>query len=240
MSDNLKLWDSVQQTDPKYTTKVTGSKFGATSINPMYLAKKATEQWGPMGTGWGTNTLSEETEIIGTTVLFHLHLELWYMVGDERKSVNHRSSIKVAYRTNNDKDLVDEEARKKCHTNATSKCLSLLGFSADVWLKYYNSEDYVHQMETEHKAEDVAEKNASVYRELLSILKTYCACESDTDKLTVCQWAMEDKSLDLGMLRVAPKISEQIKDTLRAKIKEGTEPHTILNQAKEWSDATAK
>lgn len=240
MSDNLKLWESVQQTNPKYTKEVSSRGFSYTSINPMYLAKKATEHFGPMGKGWGIESLETVTDQIGDTTLYSEHVQLWYMDGDQRCSVSQWASEKVAYR-NKDKILyVDDEARKKCRTNATSKCLSLLGFSADVWLQYYNSSAYIKQMQEEHKTEDVAERNASVYRELLSILKTYCACESDTDKLTVCQWAMEDKSLDLGMLRVAPKISEQIKDTLRAKIKEGTEPHTILNQAKEWSDATAK
>lgn len=240
MSENLKLWESVQQTNPKYTKEISGKQFNGTSINPMYLTRKATEQFGPMGKGWGVDSLETVTEQIGETTLYSEHVQLWYMQGEERCSISQWASVKVAYVTSKGKLLVDDEARKKCRTAATSKCLSLLGFSADVWLQYYNSSAYIQQMQEEHKTEDVAERNASVYRELLSILKTYCACESDTDKLTVCQWAMEDKSLDLGMLRVAPKISEQIKDTLRAKIKEGTEPHTILNQAKEWSDATAK
>lgn len=240
MTDNLKLWEKVQQTNPKYTKEISGKQFNGTSINPMYLTRKATEQFGPMGKGWGVESLENVTEQIGETTLYSEHIQLWYMQGEERCYVSQWASVKVAYVTSKGKLLVDEEARKKCRTNATSKCLSLLGFSADIWLQYYNSSAYIQQMESEHKTEDVAERNASVFRELLGILKTYCACETDDDNLIVCQWATEDKSLDLGMLRVAPKISEQIKEILREKIKDGIEPHNILSQAKGWADAAAK
>jgi len=238
MSENLKLWESVQQTNPKYTKGITGKQFNGTSINPMYLTRKATEQFGPMGKGWGVESLGTVTEQIGTTTLYSEHVQLWYMQGEERCSVSQWASVKVAYVTSKDKLLVDDEARKKCRTNATSKCLSLLGFSADIWLKYYESPAYIKQMEAEHKTEDKAEQNLAAYRELLSILKTYCACKNELDNVTVCRWAMEDPSLDLNMLRVARQVSEQIKDTLREKIKEGIEPHTILKQAKEWVNAT--
>ena len=240
MDDNLKLWDSVQQTDPQYTSKVTGKAFNGTSINPMYLTKKATEHLGPMGEGWGVESICSETETIGDVVLFSEQIRLWYMRGEKRCEVSQWSSIKVAYTTNAGKKLVDEEARKKCRTNATSKCLSLLGFSADVWLKYYESPEYVNQMKVEHERDDVAKENAKKYRAIMQTLTNKCGCETDEDKLTVCQWVLLDLDIDLGMLKISPQLTEQVKDGLASAKEAGVAPNKILNSAKEWKNGNSK
>lgn len=49
---NLALWDEVERTDPKFTKEYTGpGGFTGTAVNAQYLAKRATEQFGPCGTG---------------------------------------------------------------------------------------------------------------------------------------------------------------------------------------------
>jgi hypothetical protein len=50
--ENMKLWNAVEKTNPKYTKQVGfGRKF--TTVNAQYQVKCATEQFGPLGKGWG-------------------------------------------------------------------------------------------------------------------------------------------------------------------------------------------
>ena len=58
--DNLKIWNSVDTTDPNYTKGFNrGGGFKGTSTNSTYLAKKATNLFGPIGIGWGYNVIDE-------------------------------------------------------------------------------------------------------------------------------------------------------------------------------------
>ena len=49
---NLKLWDSVEKTNPNHTKKVTFGR-AITAIDPYHQIKNATKQFGPVGIGWG-------------------------------------------------------------------------------------------------------------------------------------------------------------------------------------------
>ena len=233
MKDNLKLWDKVEQTDPQYTSKVQGKAFNGTSINPMYLTKKATEHFGPIGEGWGVESLCHETETIGDTIMFSEQVLLWYMKDGKRCELSQWSTIKVAYNTKgkNSYLFVDEEARKKCRTNATGKCLSLLGFSADIWLKYYDSPEYVNQMKVEHERINVAKENMTKYRELIQKLDINCGCNTDEEKLLVCQWVLDNAGIDHGYLKVQP---HEAKKRLADELKNGVDPKTMLKKAQEW------
>ena len=57
----MKIWKSVEKTNPKYTKEVNfGRKF--TTINAQYQMMTATEQFGPYGKGWGVR--NEEFKMI--------------------------------------------------------------------------------------------------------------------------------------------------------------------------------
>ena len=57
---NLAIWNAVEQTDPAYTKQFSkGGGFKGTATNATYLAKKATNQFGPIGIGWGWNVIDE-------------------------------------------------------------------------------------------------------------------------------------------------------------------------------------
>ncbi|MEQ8636861.1 hypothetical protein [Gimesia maris] len=241
MKDNLKLWDAVQQTDPKYTKKVTGKSFNGTSPNPMYLVKKATEHLGPMGEGWGCESICTETETIGDTILYSEQVLLWYMKGEKRCEISQWSSIKLAYMTKGENGylLIDEEARKKCRTNAMSKCLSLLGFCADIWLKYYESDDYVKLMQKEHERVDVAQENATKFRELTQNLETKCGAVAEEEKLVICQWILDDRELEIGDMKINPALTVQIKEKLAEEFKKGVKPKSMLKSALEWSNGNS-
>jgi hypothetical protein len=153
MEQNLKLWESVEQTDPGFTRPMEGS-FAGTAINPTYLYKRATEAFGPVGLGWGYDIVSEET-IPGSHLGFNtegkdlgfgqehvLLLKLWYVLGERRGEVSHYGQTTYLARRG-DQILADTDHRKKSITDALSKCLSMLGFAADVFMGRYDDAKYL-------------------------------------------------------------------------------------------------
>ena len=55
MSDNLRIWNAVSKTNPAHTKKV-NQRGGFTAIGAQYQILAATEQFGPIGIGWGYTT----------------------------------------------------------------------------------------------------------------------------------------------------------------------------------------
>lgn len=47
----LTIWNQVEKTDPNRTAPIPNTNF--TSIAPVYMIKRATEVFGPVGIGWG-------------------------------------------------------------------------------------------------------------------------------------------------------------------------------------------
>jgi hypothetical protein len=74
----------------------------------------------------------------------------------------------------------------------------------------------------------------------MQTLTNKCGCETDEDKLTVCQWVLLDLDIDLGMLKISPQLTEQVKDGLALAKEAGVAPHKILNSAKEWKNGNSK
>jgi hypothetical protein len=162
---NIALWEVVQATDPKYTKDFTRRDgFSGTAINATYQAKKATEAFGPMGLGWGVKILEEryvegahmgwnsQGSDLGPEKIHVVRIELWYKWHGERGSIEHFGQTKFVGCTTNGV-FTDEEAPKKSVTEATSKCLSLLGFGADVYMGLYDDSKYVSSVR-ERFAED--------------------------------------------------------------------------------------
>ncbi len=166
--DNMKLWAGVEKTDPKYTKQFSrGGGFKGTATNATYLARKATEQFGPCGTGWGINVLSEEVftgaphvidgQVVAHDMIHKVHAKLWYVVDGKRGEVEQFGQTQIVGRNKNG-FYTDEEAPKKSLTDAMSKCLSLLGFSADIHLGLYDDNKYVAELRREFAGQQEAEK----------------------------------------------------------------------------------
>jgi hypothetical protein len=139
-SENLKLWESVEATDPKYTKKVSfGRKF--TAIDPTYQNKQATALWGPQGKAWGLRDLQFTTfESIGwdkeakqeiRELNMMLQCVLFYPNGE----------IPVAHDT---KFRAGDDTAKKLRTACRSKALAELGFNADVFMGEFDDDAYVN------------------------------------------------------------------------------------------------
>jgi hypothetical protein len=158
--DNLALWNSVCRTDPSFTKQFSRSGgFKGTAISPMYLMMRATEKFGPVGVGWG---FSEIENKIAEGVWFSKVL-LWYKHEGERGEVEQWGATTMVQQRQSGQ-FVDEEAAKKSVTDAVTKCLSYIGFAADVHLGLYDDTKYVNELRTEKREEakqvDRAKKEA--------------------------------------------------------------------------------
>lgn len=197
-SGNMELWKSVCVTPPNITKEFKGrGGFKGTSANPMYLAERCTEVFGQCGKGWGTNELEHVVAGTDDEKIWASHVEFWYAGMDGDVRVVHKISqwgsamlTEIRGRTgNNPYTFVDPEAPKKARTNGMSKCLSLLGFCADLWLGYYNSDDY-QQFAAQHTEDRKRmESNENAAALLATLLDTGIGCKTDEDRDKVLSWA---------------------------------------------------
>lgn len=154
---NLSLWESVQATDPDYTKSFSRSGgFRGTAINHTYQQKRATQAFGPKGLGWGSRILDEKYAegapivhpqhgVIGREVIHVVRIELWYVREGQRGSVEAFGQTQFVG-SNKHGVYTDEEAPKKSLTDAESKALASLGFSADVHLGLFDDSKYVNDL----------------------------------------------------------------------------------------------
>jgi hypothetical protein len=187
---NLIIWDQVKETDPNQTKQYKGvGGFVGTSINPTYLIQKATKIWGPIGTNWGYEILEdrfdhgapvidEETKV-PTGAFFQTHtikLQLWYMAEKEKRTVIHYGHTPFVYR-NKYGIQMDYEAPKKSLTDALKKCLTMLGFSADIMMGDFEDPDYRQEVEEKvrvEKSEDKIRELETIKLEQKEWLEKHC------------------------------------------------------------------
>ncbi|MEI0746852.1 hypothetical protein VUS79_33065, partial [Pseudomonas aeruginosa] len=58
-NSNMAIWDQVKETDTRYTRQAKLNGQDMTSINGLYIVRRATELFGPVGKGWGWKVLVE-------------------------------------------------------------------------------------------------------------------------------------------------------------------------------------
>ncbi len=164
-SENLKLWNSVEKTDPVYTSEAQISGRKMTSIDAYHQMKNATAQWGVYGHTWGLKESEMSFKEVGETVLC-IYKATFFAPEISFPIYN---SIKVAYRTNG-KDgylKVDEDFSKKIETNTITKSLSKLGFNTDVFIGKFEDPMYVKEVQMEFENEKI-----DAYMDTLEATKT--------------------------------------------------------------------
>ena len=70
---NMAIWEAVSVTDPSHTKKV-NQRGGFTAISAHYQVMRATEQFGPVGIGWGYENgapIFHETLVIVPVTVWH-------------------------------------------------------------------------------------------------------------------------------------------------------------------------
>ncbi len=130
--DNLELWNKVSETDPA-NTKHVAQRGGFTAICAHSQIMEATRQWGPMGGRWS----------VTWDILTHSPADVCLVAVELRHpdgAVLHAGCAPWFSGTK-----LDADACKKAVTDGTTKCLSLLGFNADVFLGKFDDNKYVEK-----------------------------------------------------------------------------------------------
>jgi hypothetical protein len=158
--DNMKLWHSVSKTDPRHVKKITGKPYQGSSPAPYWLIQRATEEFGPIGIGWGVTVKSERFERLSDTDVLHVAtVSVWYMLNGVRsETFDQMGGTKAAYLTNAGKVMVDEDAGKKSVTDAMVKCMSMIGFAGDIFSGRWDDSKYVEQVGQEFAEKEYEEK----------------------------------------------------------------------------------
>ena len=147
---NMELWDKVSETNPKYTKEVNlGRKFNA--IDPMYQVMEATRHFGSCGKGWGFEVMETLFLPINSVAL---RIRLWQK--SKEHYVEQWGQCKLY--ADNKETKPDHDCMKKATTDGVTKCLSLLGFNADVFLGKFDDNKYVRDLENKFNAEAIQQQ----------------------------------------------------------------------------------
>lgn len=162
MKANMQFWNSVSKTDPDMTKPISGKGFKGTSITPIYVIQKVTAQFGPIGLDWGFDEAAREIRDGGWYSL----VRVWYRRSLFRPGEDGIAEIfqwggtQYTGTRNAGNSFLDEDGPKKSVTDGLMKCLSYLGFAADVHMGLHDDQRYVTQLKNEKAARNGQPKRA--------------------------------------------------------------------------------
>lgn len=170
---NMRIWAEVEKTDTRYTksAKVGGQQI--TALNGTAMIMKATEVFGPVGFGFGWTVLEERfdkgAEIfigegdkrvsLGHELNHTVKIKFWAVVDGQRGEFEQYGCTQYLYKSKYG-TTTDGEAPKKSLTDAIKKSLSMLGFSADVFLGLFDDTAYVDALKADERVEAAVDKIA--------------------------------------------------------------------------------
>lgn len=175
---NMHIWSKVDKTDTRFTKKAKVNGQDITSLSGTAMVMKATELFGPVGIGWGWKIIEERFDegheiyigeadkraCIGREIGHTLKIALWFMQDGQRGEIEQYGCTRYQYKTSYGM-TTDGEAPKKSLTDAIKKALSMLGFSADVFLGLFDDQEYVDQLKEEQAIEQAVDKDAEILRQ---------------------------------------------------------------------------
>lgn len=167
-AENLKLWNRVEKTNPKYTknANVRGNKI--TSISPQFQIMNVTAEFGVYGEKWGFKKLDFDYSLskdFGLVVLS----AVFFFPGGEFEIKN---SINLYI--DNARTKIDSDFAKKIETDTLTKAISKLGFNADIFMGKFDDTRYVAEMNEEFKEPTILDIASNEMRSVANIddLKT--------------------------------------------------------------------
>lgn len=175
---NMRIWSHVDKTDTRFTKKAKVNGQDITSLSGTAMVMKATELFGPVGIGWGWKVVEERFDdgheiftgegdkraCIGREIGHTVKIALWFMQDGQRGEIEQYGCTRYQYKTSYGM-TTDGEAPKKSLTDAIKKALSMLGFSADVFLGLFDDQNYVQQLEAEQAIELAEDRETEIERQ---------------------------------------------------------------------------
>ena len=145
-TDNLKLWNKVQRTDPKHTKNAKISGMSITAVAPQYQILNATREFGVYGQTWGFKNIEFDFTLLDKFKLVVFKGTFFSPNGGECQIVNSSKIYMDRAET-----MVDTDFAKKMETDALTKVLSKMGFNADIFMGRFDDVKYVNEMKEEFK-----------------------------------------------------------------------------------------
>lgn len=197
------LWESVKVTNPSAVKKITGKSYQGNSPKPYWLIERATETFGPIGIGWGVTVKSERFERMSETDVLHVAtVSIWYVLDGKRsETFDQMGGTKAAYQTSAGKLMVDEDAGKKSVTDAMVKCLSMIGFCADIFSGLWDDSKYV-----DWAAQQYAEKPPVLSGEQVANIEALIS-EVKANNAALLKWVSDKAGYEVSKLEDAPEQS---------------------------------
>lgn len=197
---NKQLWDSVKVTNPSAVKKITGKTYQGNSPKPYWLIERATDTFGPIGIGWGVVVKSERFERMSDTDVLHVAVvSIWYMQDGKRsETFDQMGGTKAAYMSGKGALVVDEDAGKKSVTDAMVKCLSMIGFCADIFSGMWDDSKYV-----EWAAEQYEPKPETLSAEQVANVEALIG-EVGANKPKLLEWVSKAAGWQVKTLEDAP------------------------------------
>lgn len=196
------LWDSVKVTNPNAVKPITGKPYKGNSPKPYWLIERATEVFGPVGIGWGVTVKSERFERMSDTDVLHVAVvSVWYVLdGVRSETFDQMGGTKAAYMSKNGQ-IVDEDAGKKSVTDGMVKCMSMMGFCADIFSGLWDDSKYV-----DWAAEQYAEKPPALSAEQVANIEALIT-EVTANKAALLKWVSDRAGYEVSKLENAPEQS---------------------------------
>ena len=218
MSTNMQIWEKVSTTDTRYTkaAEVGGQKI--TSLNGTAMIMKATEVFGPVGIGFGWSVMEERFDegsemvsgegdkrlVLGRELNHTIKIRFWFELDGKRGEIEQYGCTRYLYKSRFG-TTTDGEAPKKSLTDAIKKSLSMLGFSADVFLGMFDDASYVEQLKDDERLEDAADKDAEIVRQKQERIDWLASAVETLGKAVT---AYELKTLNVKYIREATRRNE--------------------------------
>lgn len=165
-----RYWDQLGKTDPAHTKGFSrAGGFKGTALKPIWIIKRLTETFGPVGEGWGMG--KPDFQVVhgqDGEVLVYCTVECWHRdQGDPTGPMHFYFGVggdKVATKRKSGDTFYDDEAFKKAYTDAVNNGFKFLGVGADVHMGQFDDSKYVDQVRdeflTQARVETVAELEA--------------------------------------------------------------------------------
>lgn len=231
MTNNMSIWEKVQTTDTRFTkdAKVGGQQI--TSLNGTAMIMKATEVFGPAGIGFGWNVVEERFDkgaemfsgegdkriSLGHELNHTIKITFWFVLDGQRGEIEQYGCTQYLYKSKYG-TTTDGEAPKKSLTDAIKKALSMLGFSADVFLGMFDDQNYVQQLQAEQAIEQAEDKEAEIERQkqerldyIKSVVDTMQGAKSLQELKKIHDHAvrrLKARNDDTAIKRVAKELSD--------------------------------
>lgn len=136
---NMAIWDNLAKSDPKYLKKISFGARSFTAIDPQYQVMKMTEQFGPVGDGWGWHSATEMVHLSNGDTAVLAHVTVWH--GTPANSFGAFTGCRKFFDAA--KQRMAEDAPKMATTDALTKALSHIGCDADVFLGKMDGNKYI-------------------------------------------------------------------------------------------------